>query len=345
MVEGLIPREGGVMPAPRKYPQELRERAVRLVLEAREQDEGLSLSAAVLRIGPRVGVVADTLRGWCKQAEIDAGRRPGVSTSEAARIRDLERDVRELRRANEILLAASSFFARGSTRGCRGSGVHRCPSGTVRGRADLHRARRAWLRDRPVHLLRGEDPSGFGSGGARRDGVGPHPPGDGDPKIGRGLYGVRKVWHELRREQARGEHPELGGVPRCQVERLMRANGLRGCCGGGFVTTRPDPTAPRPPDLVNRDFKASKPNELWVVDFTYVPTWAGTVFSAFVIDVFSRRIVGWRTKATMPTDLPLDALEMALWTRSEADQLVAGLVHHSDAGEPIHVDSVHQPAR
>ena len=112
MVEGLIPREGGVMPAPRKYPQELRERAVRLVLEAREQDEGLSLNAAVLRIGPRVGVVADTLRGWCKQAEIDAGRRPGVSTSEAARIRDLERDVRELRRANEILLAASSFFAR-----------------------------------------------------------------------------------------------------------------------------------------------------------------------------------------------------------------------------------------
>ena len=100
------------MPAPRKYPDELRERAIRLVLEAREQDEKLSLNAAVLRIGPRVGVVPDTLRGWCKQAEIDTGRRPGVTTAEAAKIRELEREVRELKRANEILLAASSFFAR-----------------------------------------------------------------------------------------------------------------------------------------------------------------------------------------------------------------------------------------
>jgi putative transposase len=154
-----------------------------------------------------------------------------------------------------------------------------------------------------------------------------------DPKIGRGLYGVRKVWHELARELARGEHPELGHVPRCQVERLMRANRLRGVRRDkGFVTTRPDPTATRPPDLVKRNFTASRPNELWVVDFTYVPTWSGTVFSAFVSDVYSRRIVGWRTKATMPTELPLDALEMALWTRQQADELVDGLIHHSDAG-------------
>lgn len=154
-----------------------------------------------------------------------------------------------------------------------------------------------------------------------------------DPKIGRGLYGVRKVYKELAREQARGEHPELGPVPRCQVERLMRAEGLRGVRRDkGFTTTRPDAAADRPPDLVGRDFTASKPNELWVVDFTYVATWAGTVFSAFVTDVFSRRIVGWRTKATMPTELPLDALEMALWTRQQADMLVEGLVHHSDAG-------------
>jgi transposase len=100
------------MPAPRKYPQELRERAMRLVVEAREQDPSLSLNAAVHRIGTRVGVQPDTLRGWCKQAEIDAGRRPGTTTGEAARIRELEREVRELKRANEILLAASSFFAR-----------------------------------------------------------------------------------------------------------------------------------------------------------------------------------------------------------------------------------------
>jgi putative transposase len=153
------------------------------------------------------------------------------------------------------------------------------------------------------------------------------------PMIGRRLYGARKVWHELAREQRRGEHLELGAVPRCQVERLMRTHGLRGVRRDKtFVTTRPDPAAVRPPDLVKRNFRATRPNELWVVDFTYVPTWAGTVFSAFVNDVFSRRIVGWRTKATMPTELPLDALEMALWTRHQANELVAGLVHHSDAG-------------
>lgn len=100
------------MPAPRKYPNELRERAQRLVVEAREQEPALSLNAAVKRIGPRVGVQPDTLRGWCKQADIDAGRRPGVTTSEAATIKQLQQEVRELKRANEILLAASSFFAR-----------------------------------------------------------------------------------------------------------------------------------------------------------------------------------------------------------------------------------------
>jgi transposase len=100
------------MPAPRKYPNELRERAMRLVVEAREQDPGLSQNQAVARIGQRVGVNPDTLRGWCKQAAIDAGTRPGISTSDAARIKALEREVHELKRANEILLAASSFFAR-----------------------------------------------------------------------------------------------------------------------------------------------------------------------------------------------------------------------------------------
>lgn len=100
------------MPAPRKYPPELRERAMRLVAEARKEDPELSLNAAVVRIGQRVGVNADTLRGWCKQAAIDAGERPGTTTSDAVRIKQLEAENRELRRANEILLAASSFFAR-----------------------------------------------------------------------------------------------------------------------------------------------------------------------------------------------------------------------------------------
>jgi transposase-like protein len=100
------------MPAPRKYPQELRERAVRLVNEAMAEDPTLSMNAAVQRIGPRVGVVSDTLRGWVKQTRVDAGLSPGTTTSDAKRIRDLEREVKELKRANEILLAASSFFAR-----------------------------------------------------------------------------------------------------------------------------------------------------------------------------------------------------------------------------------------
>jgi putative transposase len=143
--------------------------------------------------------------------------------------------------------------------------------------------------------------------------------------VGRGLYGVRKVWHQLRREGT--------VVARCRVERLMKAEGLQGVRRGRrFVTTRPDSAAARPPDLVDRDFTAARPNQLWVVDFTYVPTWSGTVFTAFVSDVFSRRIVGWRTAVSMPTDLPLDALEMALWTRARAEEAVDGLVHHSDAG-------------
>jgi transposase len=100
------------MPAPRKYPQELRDRSIRLVSEAMSEDPELSLNAAVHRIGPRVGVVPDTLRGWMKQARIDAGLTAGTTTTDAKRIKDLEREVRELKRANEILLAASSFFAR-----------------------------------------------------------------------------------------------------------------------------------------------------------------------------------------------------------------------------------------
>lgn len=100
------------MPAPRKYPAELRERAQRLVREAREAEPDLSLNAAVLRIGPRVGVNPDTLRGWVKQADIDAGRRPGTTSDDAAELKALRQEVKELKRANEILLAASSFFAR-----------------------------------------------------------------------------------------------------------------------------------------------------------------------------------------------------------------------------------------
>ncbi len=148
-----------------------------------------------------------------------------------------------------------------------------------------------------------------------------------DRNIGRGVYGARKVWNHLVNVEGRQ-------VARCTVERLMRADGIRGVRRDKKIrTTRPDTSLViRPPDLVGRTFKASKPNELWVVDFTYVPTWSGMAFTAFVTDVCSRRIVGWRTASSMPTELPLDALEMAIWTRERAGQEVDGVVHHSDAG-------------
>ena len=146
-----------------------------------------------------------------------------------------------------------------------------------------------------------------------------------DREKGRGISGARKMWRLLQREGH--------DVPRCTVERLMRRQGLRGIRRGKqFVTTRSEDSAPRPLDLVERRFTASRPNELWVVDFTYVPTWSGMAFTAFVTDVYSRRIVGWRTTNRMPTELPLDALEMALWVRDRAGESVDGLIHHSDAG-------------
>lgn len=137
-------------------------------------------------------------------------------------------------------------------------------------------------------------------------------------------YGADKVWWKLHREGI--------VVARCTVERLMRAAGLQGVVRqhGHVRTTTADPAAVRPPDLVKRNFTAARPNELWVVDFTYVHTLSGFVFTAFVTDVFSRRLVGWRTVSSMLTDLPLDALERAVWIRAGHD--LSGLVHHSDAG-------------
>jgi putative transposase len=137
-----------------------------------------------------------------------------------------------------------------------------------------------------------------------------------------GVYGADKVWRQLRRQG----HV----VARCTVERLMRKEGLRGAVRGGAftITTRPGDESARPADLVEREFSATRPNELWVADFTYVATWLGFVYVAFVIDVFARAIVGWRVSPSMRTDLALDALEQALHARPHTD----GLVHHSDRG-------------
>lgn len=139
----------------------------------------------------------------------------------------------------------------------------------------------------------------------------------------RSVYGANKVWRELRREGCR--------VARCTVERLMRDAGLQGVRRGRALrTTVPDSSAACPLDRVNRQFRADRPNQLWVSDFTYVSTWQGWLFVAFVIDVFSRRIVGWRVSRSMHTDFVLDALEQALYAR-QPDRS-ASLIHHSDRG-------------
>ena len=138
------------------------------------------------------------------------------------------------------------------------------------------------------------------------------------------VYGPRKVWKQLKREGV--------VVARCTVRRLMEAMGLQGAVRGRawVTTTQPAPAADRPSDLVERDFHATRPNQLWVADFTYVATWRGFVYVAFVIDAFARRIVGWRVSASLRTDFVLDALDQALYDRRGDGW--TGLVHHSDRG-------------
>ncbi len=137
----------------------------------------------------------------------------------------------------------------------------------------------------------------------------------------RGVYGARKVWKQLNRESI--------PIGRWTVERLMKKLGIEGVVRGrSCKTTIPDELADKPLDLVNREFKASKPNQLWVADITYVATWRGFVYVAFVTDVYSRYIVGWRVMKSMKTDLVLDALEQAMWARGKP----SGVTHHSDRG-------------
>ncbi|EXU68677.1 transposase [Streptomyces sp. PRh5] len=141
------------------------------------------------------------------------------------------------------------------------------------------------------------------------------------------VYGARKIWRELNRQGH--------AVARCTVERLMRELGITGAVRGKkVITTIPDQQAERAPDRVDRDFVATAPNRCWVADFTHVTTWAGVVYVAFVVDTFSRRIVGWSAATSKEAQLVLDALEMALWQRGrdERPHVRGELIHHSDAG-------------
>ncbi|MFC5108305.1 IS3 family transposase [Kibdelosporangium philippinense] len=301
------------MSAPKKYPNELRERAVRLVFEIRR--ERGSSHGVIPEVAARLGIGDQSLRAWVKQAEIDDGGRSGTSTADAQRLAELERENRELRRSNEILKAASGFLRAGA----------RPATATLVEFIDGHKNE---FGVEPICRELQVAPSTYYAALTR--------PASArsvrDEKLAREIrrvyeenycvYGARKIWSQLNREGIT--------VARCTVERLMGTLGMSGAVRGKTRrTTVADPSTRRAPDLVKRDFTAAAPNRLWVADFTYCATWAGTVYTAFVIDVYSRRIVGWRTSTSMTTDLPLDALDMAIWARNDR---LDTLVHHSDRG-------------
>ncbi|WP_439670756.1 IS3 family transposase [Cupriavidus necator] len=303
-----------------KFSPEVRERVVRMVFEHRGEHE--SQWAAVVSIAAKIGSTPQTLLNWVRQHERDSGQRAGTTTAEAQRIKDLEREVRELRKANEILKLASAFF---------GPGGARPPIQVLRDFIDEYRGT---LGVEPICRVLQIAPSGYRryaaskrdpallSARAKRDAaLVPHI--ERVWQANMQVYGADKVWRQLQREEV--------PVARCTVERLMRRHGLRGVVRGKVVrTTVSDAKALCPLDLVNRQFSAQRPNQLWVSDFTYVSTWQGWLYVAFVIDVFARRIVGWRVSSSMRTDFVLDALEQALYARQPGRE--DALVCHSDRG-------------
>ncbi|WIJ24050.1 IS3 family transposase [Devosia sp. RR2S18] len=303
-----------------KFSVEVRARAVRMVQEHGEDYP--SRWAAVVSIAEKIGCSAQTLNEWLKKAEIDSGRRAGVTTDMAERLKSLERENRELRQANEILRKASAYF---------GPGGARPPVQAMIAFIDEHRDAYGV---EPICRVLPIAPSSYHervaqrcdpcrrSSRSKRDEV-------LKPEIMRvfaenfGVYGVRKVWRQMQREGF--------DIARCSVARLMRDLGLQGVIRGKPVrTTISDKAAPCPLDHVNRQFHAPAPNRLWVSDFTYVATWAGFAYVAFVIDVYARYIVGWRVSRTAHASFVLDALEQAIHDRRPMHR--GGLVHHSDRG-------------
>ncbi|WP_292978896.1 IS3 family transposase, partial [Paracoccus sp. UBA5162] len=302
------------------YPAELRERGVRLFRENRADYS--SDTAAYKAIAPKPGCSPDSLRIWCQQAERDAGQRSGPTSAEKDRIKELEREVRELRQANEILKKASAYFAGGGARP---------PVSQVIAFIDDHRdvfgvgpiCRVLEIAPSTFYAFKAvERDPGLASDRIRQDRLDMAAIKDAFDGS-RGRYGARKVWHQLRRSGH--------GIARCTVERLMRVMGLQGVARGmKVITTNPDTAQPCPDDKVNRAFVADMPIQLWVSDFTCVSSWQGMVCVAFIIDVFARKIVGWRVSTSMTTGFVLDALNQAICQRtpSEADKLI----HHSDRG-------------
>ncbi|EFO3289090.1 IS3 family transposase, partial [Escherichia coli] len=300
-----------------RFSPEVRQRAIRMVLES--QDEYDSQWAAICSIAPKIGCTPETLRVWVRQHERDTGGGDGgLTTAERQRLKELERENRELRRSNDILRQASAYFAKAEfdrlwkklmplldkLREQYGVGpvcseLHIAPSTYYHCQQQRHhpdkRSARAqhddWLK-REIQRVYDENHQ---------------------------VYGVRKVWRQLLREGIR--------VARCTVARLMAVMGLAGVLRGKKVRTTISRKAVAAGDRVNRQFVAERPDQLWVADFTYVSTWQGFVYVAFIIDVFAGYIVGWRVSSSMETTFVLDALEQALWARRPS-----GTIHHSDKG-------------
>ncbi|EFJ6849630.1 IS3 family transposase [Escherichia coli] len=300
-----------------RFSPEVRQRAVRMVLES--QSEYDSQWATICSIAPKIGCTPETLRVWVRQHERDTGGGDGgLTTAERQRLKELERENRELRRSNDILRQASAYFAKAEfdrlwkklmplldkLREQYGVGplcseLHIAPSTYYHCQQQRHHPDKRSARAQHDDWLKKEIQRVY----------------DENHKV----YGVRKVWRQLLREGIR--------VARCTVARLMAVMGLAGVLRGKKVRTTISRKAVAAGDRVNRQFVAERPDQLWVADFTYVSTWRGFVYVAFIIDVFAGYIVGWRVSSSMETTFVLDALEQALWARRPS-----GTVHHSDKG-------------
>ncbi|XJH13328.1 IS3 family transposase [Escherichia coli] len=288
-----------------------------MVLES--QGEYDSQWATICSIAPKIGCTPETLRVWVRQHERDTGGGDGgLTTAERQRLKELERENRELRRSNDILRQASAYFCEGGVRpplekmmplldklreqygvGPLCSELHIAPSTYYHCQQQRHHPDKRSARAQRDDWLKKEIQRVY----------------DENHKV----YGVRKVWRQLLREGIR--------VARCTVARLMAVMGLAGVLRGKKVRTTISRKAVAAGDRVNRQFVAERPDQLWVADFTYVSTWRGFVYVAFIIDVFAGYIVGWRVSSSMETTFVLDALEQALWARRPS-----GTVHHSDKG-------------
>ncbi|ECT1023672.1 IS3 family transposase [Salmonella enterica] len=303
-----------------RYSPELRERAVRMVLEQR--GEYATIREAIHSIAPKIGCCADTLRVWVKRHQqglintsISNNASP-LTSDERQRLKELERENRELRRSNDILRQASAYFAQAELDRHWKKMMpllemlnSKYGVGPVCHELDIAPSTYYWHRTRQAH-------PDTRSQRSRDDEQLKH-------EIQRvydenySVYGVRKVWRQLQREGF--------SVARCTIERLMKAMGLVGVLRGKKMRTTVSRKEAAAGDRVNRQFVAERPNQLWVADFTYVGTWQGFVYVAFIIDVFAGVIVGWRVSSSMETTFVLDALEQALWARRPS-----GTIHHSD---------------